>query len=202
MAVKPPPDPTYFDGPDALRRWLEEHHETATELWVGYHRKSTGRPSLTWPEAVDEALCFGWIDGVRYSVDEERFTQRFSPRTRKSTWSAVNIAKARELIAEGRMRPAGLAAFEARADERTAIYSYEQRHAAVLAPDEEATFRANGPAWAWFRSKAPSYRQAAVWWVVSAKRPETRARRLATLIEDSAAGNLVRPLTPRRAGGR
>ena len=202
MAVKPPPDPVYFDGPQALQRWFEEHHQTATELWVGYHRKSTGRPSLTWSEAVDEALCFGWIDSVRYSVDAGRFTQRFTPRTKKSTWSAVNVARARELISTGRMRPAGLAAFEARADERTAIYAYEQRHAATLAPDEEATFRENGPAWAWFRSKAPSYRAAATWWVVSAKRPDTRARRLATLIEDSAAGDVVAPLRPHRAGGR
>lgn len=196
MGVKPPADPLYFDGPDGLRRWFEEHHETATELWVGYHKKGTGRPSLTWPEAVDEALCFGWIDGVRYRVDEERFTQRFTPRTRKSTWSAVNIAKARELIAHGRMRPAGLAAFEARADERSAIYSYEQRHQATLSTEEEATFRGNAIAWAWFQARPTSFRKAAHWWIVSAKRPETRARRLATLIEDSAAGRLPKALTP------
>lgn len=196
MAVKPPRDPIYFGGPEDLRRWLEENHGTATELWVGYHRKATGRPSLTWPEAVDEALCFGWIDGVRYTVDAERFTQRFSPRTRKSTWSAVNIAKARELIAQGRMRPAGQGAFEARVDERSAIYSYEQRHRATLAPEEEATFRANAAAWSWFQSRPPSYRKAAQWWIVSAKRPETRARRLETLIEDSAAGRTAKPLTP------
>ena len=200
MGVKPPLDPIYFESPAALRDWFDANHATATELWVGQHRKATGRPSLTWSETVDEALCVGWIDGVRYSVDSERFTQRFTPRRKGSNWSAVNIAKVRELTAEGRMRPAGLAAFEARSDARSGIYSYEQRGSATLEPAEEATFRANEAAWAWFEARGASYRQAATWWVVSAKRPETRARRLAALIEDSAAGRTIGPLT--RPGDR
>jgi uncharacterized protein YdeI (YjbR/CyaY-like superfamily) len=198
MAPKPPPDPIYFDSPAALRDWFDANHQTASELWLGQFRKATGRSTVTWSEAVDEALCVGWIDGVRYSVDAERFTQRLTPRRKGSNWSAVNIAKVKELTAQGRMRPAGIAAFEARSEARSAVYSYEQRHLAVLGPEEEAAFRANEAAWEWFAARAPSYRRTATYWVVSAKRPETRARRLATLIEDSAAGRTVRPLTPRR----
>jgi uncharacterized protein YdeI (YjbR/CyaY-like superfamily) len=199
VGVKPPDDPVYFESPAALRDWLEANHETATELWVGYHKKATGRPSLSWSEAVDEALCHGWIDGVRYSVDADRFTQRFTPRRKGSTWSAVNIAKVRELTAQGRMRPAGIAAFEGRAPERSAIYSYENRHQAALSADEEARFRAVPDAWSWFVKRPASYRTMAVWFVVSAKRPETRERRLSRLIEDSAAGRPFGPMTPRAA---
>jgi uncharacterized protein YdeI (YjbR/CyaY-like superfamily) len=196
MGDDPPPEPIYFEGPVALRDWLDANHATATELWVGYHKKATGRPSLTWSEAVDEALCVGWIDGVRYSVDEERFRQRLTPRRKGSTWSAVNVAKVAQLTAEGRMRPAGLAAFEARRDDRTAVYSYERRHEAALEPDEEARFRANHAAWTWFGRQRPSYRTTATYWVVSAKRPETRARRLDELIDESAAGRTPKQLTP------
>ena len=200
MAPKPPPDPIYFESPAELRDWFERNHETASELWVGQFRKAAGRPTVSWSEAVDEALCVGWIDGVRYSVDAERFTQRFTPRRKGSNWSAINIAKVAALTAEGRMRPAGQTAFEARSDERSAIYSYEQRHLAKLAAEDEAQFRANEPAWQWFEKAPTSYRTAATYWVVTAKRPETRARRLSTLIEDSAAGRPVRPLAPRKAG--
>ncbi len=199
MAPQPPVDPIYFESAAELRDWFDANHATATELWIGYHRKATGRPSLTWSEVVDEALCVGWIDGVRYSVDADRFTQRLTPRRRGSNWSAINIAKVEELIGQGRMRPAGLAAFAARSEERSAIYSYEQRHAATLEAAEEAEFRANAAAWAWFEARPRSYRQTATHWVVSAKRPETRARRLATLIEDSAAARPIGPLTPRKA---
>ena len=191
-----PPEPIYFEGPAALRDWFDAHHETATELWVGYHKKATGRPSLTWSLAVDEALCVGWIDGVRYSVDGERFRQRFTPRRKGSTWSAVNVAKVARLSAEGRMRPSGLAAFEARRDDRTAVYSYERRHEAALAPDEETRFRDNRDAWSWFEQQRKSYRTAATYWVASAKRPETRARRLGELIDESAAGRTPKQLTP------
>ena len=187
--------PTFFAEPADFRAWLEENHERAAELWVGFHKKATGRPSITWPEAVDEALCFGWIDGIRRSLGDESYMIRFTPRKPRSTWSAVNIARAKELVAEGRMRPAGLAAFEARSDERSAIYSYEQRHGAKLAPDEEREFRANSRAWEFFHAQAPSYRKPALWWVVSAKREETRARRLRTLIEDSANGRRLRHLS-------
>ena len=134
--------PTFFATPAEFRAWLERHHADRRELLVGFYKKSSGRPSITWPESVDEALCFGWIDGVRRSLGEEAYTIRFSPRQARSTWSAVNVRRARELIAEGRMTPAGLAAFEARGDDRTAIYSYEQRRAATLDADQEQRFRA------------------------------------------------------------
>ena len=135
--------PTVVAEPFDFRAWLEENHERAAELWVGFHKKATGKPSITWPEAVDEALCFGWIDGIRRSLGDESYTIRCTPRKARSTWSSVNIARAKELVAEGRMRPAGLAAFEARSDESSAIYSYEQRDKVRLAPDEEREFRAN-----------------------------------------------------------
>ena len=188
--------PTFFATPEEFRAWLEAHHADERELLVGFHKKATGRPCMTWPESVDEALCFGWIDGVRRSLGAESYTIRFTPRKPRSTWSAVNIARARELIADGRMRPAGLAAFEARTDDRSAIYAYEQRHAAKLEPDEERELRANAPAWKYFQSRPPSYRKTAIWWVVSAKRDETRRKRLRTLIDDSAAGRTLRQLTP------
>ncbi len=194
MSPKPTPhDVHYFETPDQLRDWFEAHGETETELWIGYHRKSTGRPSLTWSDTVDEALCAGWIDSVRYSVDDTRFAQRLTPRRKGSNWSAINVAKVGELTEQGRMRPAGLAAFEARTPEKTGTYSYE-REAAALEPDELATFQADATAWTGWQAMPPSYRRTATFWVVSAKRPETRARRLATLIEDSAAGRRIKPL--------
>jgi uncharacterized protein YdeI (YjbR/CyaY-like superfamily) len=189
-------EPTFFATPAEFRAWLEQHHADATELLVGFYKTSSGRPSITWPESVDEALCFGWIDGVRRSIDDVRYTIRFTPRQKRSTWSAVNIKRAKELIEEGRMTPAGLAAFEARADERSAIYAYEQRQSAQLEPEQEQRFRADAEAWAWFERQPRSYRQPAIHWVTSAKRPDTRERRLATLIEDSRAGRRVKPLRP------
>ena len=196
MAPKPPPDPIFFATPAEMRDWFAANHETASELWHGQYKKATGKPTVTWSEAVDEALCVGWIDSIRYSLDAERSAQRFTPRRKGSNWSAVNIAKIKQLTAEGRMRPAGVAAFEARTEERSGVYSYEQRHLATLEPEEEARFRDAEAAWSWFEKQAPSFRTAAVWWVTSAKRPETRARRLATLIEDAAAGRRPKPLTP------
>jgi uncharacterized protein YdeI (YjbR/CyaY-like superfamily) len=199
VAPKPPPDPLVFETPAELRDWFDANHATAGELWLGSYKKATGKPSVQWSEAVDEALCVGWIDSVRYSLDAERSAQRFTPRRKGSNWSAVNIAKVAELTAQGRMRPAGIAAFEARTDARSAVYSYEQRHAAAFAPEDEARFKANAAAWGWWEKRPASYRTAATYWVVSAKKAETRARRLATLIEDSAAGRTVKPLTPRKA---
>ena len=186
---------TFFAERADFRAWLEKNHDRATELWVGFHKKGSGRPSITWPESVDEALCFGWIDGVRKSLGPDSYAIRFTPRKARSTWSAVNIKRAQELAAEGRMRPAGLKAFEARTDDRSAIYSYEQRHAATLDPEHEREFRANAKAWEWFQSRPPSYRKTATWWVVSAKREETRLKRLRTLIDDSAHGRTIRQLT-------
>jgi uncharacterized protein YdeI (YjbR/CyaY-like superfamily) len=191
--------PRFFKTRADLRAWFERHHETATELWVGYHKKASRKPSITWPESVDEALCFGWIDGVRQGIDEDSYANRFTPRKPKSTWSAINVKRARELIDLGLMRPKGQAAFEARQENRTGIYSYEQRPP-DLPPQYERKLRANERAWEFWRSVAPSYRKAATWWVISAKREDTRERRLATVIESSAKGERVPPLAgPRSA---
>jgi uncharacterized protein YdeI (YjbR/CyaY-like superfamily) len=186
--------PHFFSSPDQFRAWLEDNHDDETEVLVGYYKKGTGRPSLTWAESVDEALCFGWIDGVRRGIDDASYTIRFTPRKPRSTWSAVNIRRVGELVEEGRMTAAGLAAFERRTEGRSRIYSHERREDAKLEPDQEARFRANEAGWAWFESQPPSYRRTALHWVVSAKRPETRERRLTALIEDSAAGEKVKPL--------
>jgi uncharacterized protein YdeI (YjbR/CyaY-like superfamily) len=193
-----PGSPTFFETPEAFRSWLAEHHESEEVLWVGYYKKATGRPSITWPESVDEALCFGWIDGLRKKVDEEAYTVRFTPRKPASHWSRVNIEKVEKLLAEDRMEPAGLAAWEARDPERSGRASYEREKPAKLPPEMEKRFRAREDAWAWFRDQAPWYRRTALHWVTSAKRQSTRERRLDTLIEDSAAGRRVKPL--RRAG--
>ena len=187
--------PVFFATPREFRAWLRSHHGSETELWVGFHKKDSGRPSITWPESVDEALCVGWIDGIRRRIDDDSYLIRFTPRKTGSTWSAVNIARVAELTAEGRMQPAGLAAFERRRPDRSGTYAYEQREAAELSPDQLAEFRATPGAWEFFETQPPSYRRTAVWWVVSAKRPETRARRLAQLVVDSAAGRRLAQLS-------
>jgi uncharacterized protein YdeI (YjbR/CyaY-like superfamily) len=194
-------EPTFFDTPAEFRAWLERHHDSVSELLVGFHKKGSGRPSITWPEAVDQALCFGWIDGVRRRIDDASYSIRFTPRKASSTWSAVNVKRMKELIEQGLVAPAGLAAFERRGDDRTAIYAYEQRTQAKLEPDQEQRLRANEDAYSYFESQPPSYRRAAIHWVTSAKRPETRERRLTQLIECSAEGRTVPPLTPRGAAG-
>jgi uncharacterized protein YdeI (YjbR/CyaY-like superfamily) len=187
--------PTFFRDRQAFRRWLEQHADSADELWVGFYKVGTGKPSITWPEAVDEALCFGWIDSVRRSLSPDSYTNRFTPRKPGSAWSAVNVRRAKELIGLGLMQPAGLAAFEARRAERTGIYSYEQRPKDL--PEKYARgLRRDSRAWEFWQSAAPSYRKAATWWVVSAIREDTRARRLAALIEYSARGERVPPLRP------
>lgn len=185
-------DPVFFPQPDALHEWLCENHESATELWVGLHKKHTGRPSITWGQLVDQVLCFGWIDGLRRSVDDERYAIRITPRTPTSTWSRVNTKRARELIEEGRMAPAGRDAFERRDPERSGQYSFERERIA-LDSTYEAEFRGNPVAWEFFEAQAPSYRKAAIAWVMSAKREETRLRRLRTLIADSEEGLRVGP---------
>ena len=186
----------YFGTPEELRAWLEEHHETEPELWVGYYKKESGRRSLTWPQVVDEALCFGWIDGKTQRIDEHRYRPRWSPRRRNSNWSEVNVAKVAELRAEGRMTPAGEAAFAARRETSADALTYERRHEAAFEPEHEATFRAARAAWEWFQAQPPSYRTMATFWVMSAKRPETRSRRLATLIDCSGEGRRVPALVP------
>jgi uncharacterized protein YdeI (YjbR/CyaY-like superfamily) len=187
--------PRFFATPARFRAWLERNHETATELWVGFHRKGSGRRSITWPEAVDQALCFGWIDSVRRRVDDTSYMNRFTPRKPTSTWSAVNVKRARELIDLGLITPAGLRAFEARRDNRIGIYSYEQRPQDLPAKYARP-FRANARAWKSWRDMPPGYRKAATWWVISAKREETRERRLATLIETTSRGGRIPALTP------
>ena len=189
-------EPRFFSTPGEFRAWLTKHHEAATELIVGFHKKHTGRPSMTWTESVREALCFGWIDGIRRSLGDDSYTIRFTPRKPRSIWSSRNIEHVEELIREERMAPAGLAAYEARTAERTGVYSFEQRHAARLEREQEQRFRADPAAWDFFQTQPPSYRRTAIYWVVSAKRAETRARRLAKLIEDSAAGRRLAQLTP------
>jgi uncharacterized protein YdeI (YjbR/CyaY-like superfamily) len=162
------------------------------------YKKGSGRPSITWPEAVDEALCYGWIDGIRKSIDDTRYKNRFTPRRKGSNWSDVNIARVAALTKEGRMRPTGLAAFEARVPEKSGVYSFEQREAVTLGETFEHRFRQNAKAWAFFESQAPYYRRVATFWVMSAKQEATRERRLAALIDDSAAGRRIGPM--RRPG--
>ena len=164
-------------------------------MLVGFYKKGSGRPSITWPESVDQALCFGWIDGVRKGLDDTSYAIRFTPRRPSSTWSAVNVKRVGELTADGLMQPAGVAAFERRSDDRTGIYSHERREAAAFDSEQERAFKADEGAWAWFQGQPPSYRRTATHWVVSAKKPETRERRLRRLIEDSAAGRTVPLLT-------
>lgn len=195
MSRLEPADVTFFASPDEFRAWLEANHESAPELWVGYHRVSTGRPSLTWPQSVDQALCFGWIDGIRKGLDDETYAIRFTPRRKTSTWSAVNLRRVPELIAAGLVAPAGLRAYEERDRRKDAVYSYENRPQS-LAPDDEATFRADEPAWAFFSAQPAGVRRTATYWVTSAKQDATRQRRLAVLIEASAAGRRVGVLLP------
>jgi uncharacterized protein YdeI (YjbR/CyaY-like superfamily) len=178
--------PTFFPTPADFRRWLEQHHESESELLVGFYKKGSGKPSITWPESVDEALSFGWIDGVRKRIDDESYTIRFTPRKEASNWSAINIKRVGELTKLGRMHPAGLRAFEQRKEDKSRIYSYENAPR-TLPPEMELQFRKkNRKAWEWYSAQPPSYRRVTTFWVVSAKREETRAKRLAALIEYSA----------------
>jgi uncharacterized protein YdeI (YjbR/CyaY-like superfamily) len=201
MKEKQSPPVTFFETPAAFARWLRANHRKQSNLWVGYYKVGTGRPSITWPESVREALRFGWIDGLRKSIDDASYRIRFTPRKPTSTWSRVNVRFAEELIAQGRMEAAGLAAFEARSDRRSGIYTYEQEAGAAQARVERELKR-NRAAWAFFQGQPPWYRRTSARWVMSAKREETRQRRLATLIADSACGRTIGPLTrDERAGG-
>lgn len=181
--------------PSDFRRWLEKHHDKAQELWVGFYKRSSDKLSITWPEAVDQALCFGWIDGIHKRIGDVSYTIRLTPRKPNSTWSSVNIKRARELSKLGLMRPAGLKALAERKQDKADIYSYEQRKTARLSDAFERQFRANKKAWAFFQAQAPWYRRTATYWVISAKKEETRLKRLAALINSSAHGRTIPPLT-------
>ena len=178
--------PKFFASPAEWRRWLEMHHADTQELWVGFYKRASGHPSITWPEGVDGALCFGWIDGLRKSIDAISYKIRFTPRKPRSIWSAINIRRANELSKLGLLHSAGMAAFEKRDAERSAIYAYEQRKTAKLPPPFEKKFRGNAEAWKFFQSQPPWYRRTSTYWVISAKKEETRSKRLATLIDCSA----------------
>jgi uncharacterized protein YdeI (YjbR/CyaY-like superfamily) len=185
---------TFFATPSALRAWFEENHQTAAELVVGFYKRGSGKESITWPQSVDEALCFGWIDGVRHSLGDAAYRIRFTPRRSTSNWSAVNVARVAALTNLGRMRPAGLRAFEARKPEKTGIYAFERNKAAKLTMAQEKRLRANRKATAFFHAQPPWYQRTVIHWVISAKREETCERRLSILIRDSAAGRRVPPL--------
>jgi uncharacterized protein YdeI (YjbR/CyaY-like superfamily) len=191
-------EPTFFRSPEEFRAWLQQHHATERELLLGFYKKRSNVTGFTQAQAVDEALCFGWIDGRVRAIDENRYTARFTPRTPHSIWSAVNIRKAEQLIALGRMEPPGLKVFSERDLKQVGKYSFENRPQSLDDADE-AQFRANAPAWAFFQQQAPSYQRVAIWWVVSAKAVATHQRRLATLIQDSAEGQLLKHLA---YGGR
>jgi uncharacterized protein YdeI (YjbR/CyaY-like superfamily) len=181
-------EPTYFEDAVAFRAWLAAHAHSDAELLVGFHKVGSGRPSMSWSESVDQALCYGWIDGVRKRVDDERYTIRFTPRKAGSIWSAVNIAKIAALREPGLMTPAGEAAYARRLEARSRVYAHEREVPAELAPEDLARFQAQPAAWAYFESCPPGYRRVMLHLIASAKKPETRAARLTKLIEACAAG--------------
>jgi uncharacterized protein YdeI (YjbR/CyaY-like superfamily) len=181
----------FFPSPAELRRWLERHHAQARELWVGFYKRASGRPSVTWPEVVDQALCFGWIDGIRKSIDDLRYTIRLAPRKPRSIWSAVNIKRARQLQKMGLMHPSGLKAFQERDRAKSQLYSYERKNAR-LPESYKRKLKANQRAWTYFQSRPWWYQRTATWWIMSAKKEETRLKRLAKLIEDSSQGRPFR----------
>jgi uncharacterized protein YdeI (YjbR/CyaY-like superfamily) len=186
-------EPKFFATPAAWREWLEKYHDRQGELLVGFYNKNSGKASITWPESVDAALCFGWIDGVHRRIDDASYSVRFTLRKPRSTWSAVNIKRVQELTRQGLMHTAGIKAYEARHEERSGIYSFEQRNVA-FAGAQEKRFRANESAWTFFLSQPPGYRRTATYWVISTKREETRAKRLATFIEYSERRERLTPI--------
>jgi uncharacterized protein YdeI (YjbR/CyaY-like superfamily) len=191
--------PHFFPTPKHFRTWLEKNHATERELIVGFYRKDCGKPSITWPESVEEALCFGWIDGIRRKLDDESYTIRFTPRKPSSIWSKINLATMDRLIASGRIAPAGKKVYESRDQAKTNRYSFE-REASAFTPEQERQFRKHAKAWKFFEAQVPSYKKPAMWWVVSAKQEATREKRLAILIECSAQGLKIPQL--RRPGDK
>lgn len=187
--------PRFFSSPAHFGRWLESHHASETELWVGLYKKHAAHRGMTYIQAVDEALCWGWIDGVMRRIDDDRVMQRFTPRNAKSTWSLVNVAKVKVLMKAGRMRLPGLATFKARDPKRTGIYSFEVAPAEFSAV-QLRQFKRTAGAWKWYRAQAPSYRRVTTHWVVRAKQEATRVRRLESLISHCAEGRKLRQFTP------
>ncbi|WP_377703611.1 YdeI family protein [Pseudoduganella sp. UC29_71] len=183
-----PTAPMFFSDASQFRAWLEAHAASAPELLVGYHKVGSGKPSMSWSESVDEALCFGWIDGVRRRVDDDTYTIRFTPRRPTSIWSAINIEKMAKLRAEGRMTPAGEQAFALRSEKKSVVYSHEQAETAELSAAERKQFKAHAQAWQFFEATPPSYKKRLLHWVTSAKKEETRAGRLSKLVDACAAG--------------
>jgi uncharacterized protein YdeI (YjbR/CyaY-like superfamily) len=193
--------PTFFQTPAEWREWLAQHHDRQKELLVGFYKTGSGTPSITWPESVDAALCFGWIDGVRRRIDDVSYSIRFTPRRPRSIWSAVNMKRVAVMIENGLLHPAGRKAFELREEKRSAVYSFEQENIAFARPQEQR-FRMNRAAWKFFQSQPAWYRRAATWWVINAKREETREKRLAVLIDDSESNRTVKNLTRPVAGSK
>jgi uncharacterized protein YdeI (YjbR/CyaY-like superfamily) len=187
--------PIFFLGQSDLRKWFEKNHAKEKELWVGFYKTTSGKPSVTWPESVDQALCFGWIDGIRKSLGEDSYVIRFTPRKPNSIWSAINIKKVEELTKLGLMHPAGIDAFNKRDEKKSRVYSFEQKNI-QFDKNFEKQFRQNKQAWKFFQSQPPSYQKPAVWWVMSAKQDATKQKRLATLIKDSEAGQKINRLRP------
>lgn len=187
----------FFKTPEDFRQWFVDHHTSAVELWVGFYKRDSGKPSITWPESVDEALSFGWIDGLRKSIDHVSYKIRFTPRRQGSIWSSINIRRVEALTKQGRMRPAGLKAFAARKENKSGIYAYEQRRDQLEEP-YNGRLKKNKAAWDFFQAQPPWYRKTVGWWVVSAKKEETRRKRLETLILESAAKRTLRPLTRKK----
>lgn len=193
-------EPKFFPTAAAWRNWLEKHYGSHKELLVGFHKVGSGKPSMSWPESVDAALCFGWIDGVRRRIDETSYSIRFTPRKPGSIWSTVNTKRVEELTALGLMHPAGKAAFASRRENRSGIYAFEQDKENIrFEADQEKRFRANQTAWEFFCKQPPWYRRTATWRVVSAKKEATRQKRLDALIEDSANGRTIAELTRKPA---
>jgi uncharacterized protein YdeI (YjbR/CyaY-like superfamily) len=184
-------NPTYFTSPVEFRAWLQKHHPKAGECWVGFYKRSSGKPSMTWPESVDAALCFGWIDGVRKGIDATAYAIRFTPRKPGSIWSSVNIRRMQELTALGLVQPAGMEAFARRSEAKSGIYAYENRSSTEFTDAQARKFKGNREAWKFFQAQAPWYRKTATWWVISAKKEETRQRRLNSLIQHSEQGEPI-----------
>lgn len=187
-------NPTFFAKRLHFRKWLEKNYNKKQELWVGYYKVSSKKSSITWPESVEEALCFGWIDGIRKSIDEISYMIRFTPRRENSIWSEVNIKNVEKLIKQGLMQPAGFAIYNKRKDKNSGIYSFEQKVIIALSKEYEKKFKLNKKAWAFFQAQVPSYKKTAIHWVMSAKQEVTQLKRLNELIKDSAVSLKIKQL--------